>query len=129
MKEISATDRFYRNLRKFNGPWLPKGRLTVASVNCFGNTPLHVAAMSDHVDIVRKLISSGAEVNAKADASYTPLHLVSHVDIARELLAAGAAPRITNDFGATPAEIAHRTQRCEIADLLNGWEAHPATIP
>ena len=129
MKEISATDRFYRNMRKFNGPWQPKGRLTVTSVNCFGNTPLHLAAMSDNLEVVRELIVCGADVNARADDAYTPLHLVSDVSIARELLAAGADPRITNDFGATPAVTAYCTKKHEIADLLNGWQADPAKIP
>ena len=129
MKEISATDRFYRNIREFNGPWQPKGRLTVTSVNCFGNTPLHLAAMSDNLEVVRELIACGADVNARADDSYTPLHLVSDVAVAQELLAAGADPRITNDFGATPAVTAHRTQNYAITDLLSGWQADPAKIP
>ncbi len=42
-----------------------------------GLTPLHVACMHGHEEIVRYLIKNGAHVNALDTSGMTPLHLVS----------------------------------------------------
>ncbi len=52
-----------------------EGNLHVDSVNVRQQTPLHLAAKGGHVDVVKRLIESGASVKPDND-SYTPLHYV-----------------------------------------------------
>ncbi len=59
-------------------------------------TALHLAAQNDHVDIVRRLVASGAPVNATMTSrgidGITPLHLAveaGHVDVMDVLIEAG----------------------------------------
>ena len=52
----------------------------------FGNaTPLHTAARWGYKEIIELLISSGADVNAKDDNGWTPLHRAANKEI-RDLL-------------------------------------------
>jgi ankyrin repeat protein len=48
--------------------------------NEYGDTPLHLAALAGHLDVVRVLIDNKADVNAKNKEGYTPLHLASEMD-------------------------------------------------
>ncbi|KAH9962806.1 ankyrin repeat-containing domain protein [Lactifluus volemus] len=40
-----------------------------------GKTPLHYASERGHLDVVRLLLGSGADVNARMDDGSTPLHV------------------------------------------------------
>ena len=59
-----------------------------------GATPLHYAAENGHVEIVRLLLQNGAEVNAKSNRGWTPLHwttvIFGHIDILHLLVENGA---------------------------------------
>jgi len=58
-----------------------------------GLMPLHVAASKGQVDVVSRLISDGAFVNARDDGDYTPLHFAAergHVEVVSLLLSKGA---------------------------------------
>ncbi|MGB0749576.1 MAG: ankyrin repeat domain-containing protein [Magnetospiraceae bacterium] len=84
----------------------------------YGQTPLILAAVKGHGDIVDYLISRGAKLNVTAKHGMTPLMLASlngHGDIVKSLLKAGAdqspvakgAPgyfgKTAEDLAATPA--------------------------
>jgi ankyrin repeat protein len=55
-----------------------------------GGTPLHVAALRDHKDVVAFLLANGADINAKDNFGMTPLHYAAingHEDVTELLLA------------------------------------------
>jgi len=47
----------------------------VNAIGDLGNAPLHHAASRGNVDIIRKLLQGGAEVNIKNEFGQTPLDL------------------------------------------------------
>ncbi len=49
-------------------------------------TPLHIAAHYAEADVVRWLLSKGADVNARAYNRFTPLHLTEEPEIAKLLI-------------------------------------------
>jgi 26S proteasome non-ATPase regulatory subunit 10 len=58
-----------------------------------GDSPLHIAAMAGHKDIVVLLLAKGADINARANLGRTPLHWAAwngHYEVARILVAHGA---------------------------------------
>ena len=58
-----------------------------------GRTPLHLAALQGHMQLVKLLENSGANVNASDEHGMTPLHKAAvqgHADTVAELLAHGA---------------------------------------
>lgn len=89
--EVSQATQSIEN----NSPeWNQKGK--------FGLTPLHYAAEYGHLDLVKKLIEKGADVNAESgtfseygakEGYQTPLHLAvkyGHLEVAKYLISKGA---------------------------------------
>src|SRR5262245_33107201 len=82
------------------------------------------AARDADVDAVRKLIASGADVNAPEADSTTALLWAAYQsspELVSMLLSAGADPNVANDFGVTPLLQASRYgDAATIAVLLKG---------
>ncbi|MCY3945085.1 MAG: ankyrin repeat domain-containing protein, partial [Anaerolineaceae bacterium] len=85
----------------------------------FGETPLFAAITSEQQNIVRVLLSAGADPNNRNASGFVPLHFAighEHSDIVKLLLAAGADP---NGGGHLPLLAACRaTGNQEILNLL-----------
>ena len=67
------------------------------------------------------LIANGAEVNAKNNNGYTPLHNAagySEAAVAKLLIDNGAEVNAKNKFGNTPLDIARKERNSEVAKLL-----------
>ena len=90
-----------------------------AKHDAFGMTPLEIAAIAGHKEIVELLIAEGAYVNAKDKKGRTPLHhaaTVGRKEIVELLIAKGADVNAKTEGGITPLDLAKRHP--EIADLL-----------
>jgi len=90
-----------------------EGRDVNATDSHLAMTPLHYAAAAEHLDVVRFLISRGANVNAidKATAGDTPLgHIAQECSLtmAKTLLDAGANPLIPGMMQITLLQRAER---------------------
>jgi len=69
-------------------------------------TPLHLAALYCHEQVVRALIEAGADVDAKDALGLTPLHYASCASVAALLLDAGADVDAAGATGLTPLHLA-----------------------
>jgi ankyrin repeat protein len=81
------------------------------------------AVLSEHKDVVKILLDSGAEVDTRASDGRTPLILAAskgNKEIVNMLLQAGADPSLTDQTGATAESMAAAKGFREIADLLHG---------
>ena len=85
-----------------------------------GSTPLISAVGSGRKDLVKLLLAKGADVNAKDDVGYTPLHLAVKVsnEVVELLLAKGADVNAKDNFGYTPLHLAAPYYSKEVVKLL-----------
>lgn len=92
-----------------------------------GWTPLHTASFFGRSDIVRLLISKGANANAMDKSGETPLHLVAaegSIETAGILISAGARIDAKTLCGWTPLHNAVMENRIELAQFLISKGAH-----
>lgn len=80
-------------------------------------TPMHIAALNGHENIIEFLIRLEADITAKTGAGHTPLHVaVSHSQekVAEVLCNRGANPFIANKEGWLPLDLAatEKLQQC-----------------
>src|ERR1700756_2981435 len=81
----------------------------VFSKDTNGNTPLHLAAHGNHIDVVSLLLLSKADVNAENNDGWSPLLLAAqegHRDIVELLLEHKAEVNTKNKDGFTPLHVA-----------------------
>ncbi|KAL8790515.1 MAG: hypothetical protein Q9195_006346 [Heterodermia aff. obscurata] len=102
-----------------------KKRTTWAHVLVEDASPMHAAVAGGHLDLVKILLSQGADMETNVEGSGTPLTLAAswgRADIVRLLLAAGA-----NTIDGTALYAAVREGRIEIAQelLAAGSKAEP----
>lgn len=77
------------------------------------DTPLHIASLSNNIELVRYLVERGAEVNAKRSSVYrTALCWSENIEISRFLLDHGATVKDDELYYAT------RVNKPDIVDLL-----------
>jgi hypothetical protein len=85
---------------------LKKNSKLVSSKDNDGDTPLHIAALNGHKDMLELLLANKADVNAKNKNGRTPLHWAAgYKNIAGRLLAKGAAVNAKDKNGRTPLHI------------------------
>lgn len=93
-----------------------------ALINDAGWTALHYAASGTHEEVVRWLISQGADLNARSPNGTTPLMMAAGyggISSAEVLLEAGADAALRNDHGMTAADFARRAGQDDLAVRLD----------
>ena len=86
-----------------------------------GSTALHLAALDGQSEMVRLLLASKAQVNARGLREETPLHMAmydGHREMAELLLANQADVSAQNTAGETPLHVAARKGHRELVALL-----------
>ncbi|MGD8501864.1 MAG: ankyrin repeat domain-containing protein, partial [Phycisphaerales bacterium] len=92
---------------------------------------LHEAASDGDIELIRSLVSSGADVNEQNNWGWTPLYTAvatGHGDIVRLLIAEGADADTPSKAGLTPLHFAVNNGNRDIAKLLikNGADCRTA---
>lgn len=92
-----------------------------ADVNKQGWAPLHYAATSGHIELIRLLIEKHAYIDAESPNGSTPLMMAAQygtLSAVKLLLEEGADPLLKNQLGLTAIDFAQRAQRKENADMI-----------
>ena len=93
-----------------------------ADVNKPGWTPLHYAASSGQVAIMKLLLDNYAFIDAQSPNGTTPLMMAAMYgsnDAVKLLLAEGADTAMKNQQGMTAVDFAQRASRAEAAELIS----------
>ena len=103
-----------------NARSLIEGGADVSRRTSHGTTPLSRAVGVGFKDIVELLIAKGADVNAKDNWNWTPLHsaVYGHKDIVELLITEGANVNARDGGGRTPLWYAKDKGNNEIVELL-----------
>ena len=92
-----------------------------ADVNKTGWTPLHYAATSAHLPLIRLLLENYAYIDAESPNGSTPLMMASmygNPEAVKLLIEEGADPMLKNQQGLTAQQFAQRGNRPDSAELL-----------
>jgi uncharacterized protein len=84
-------------------------------------SPLIVAVISNHIDIVSLLLENGADINLSDNTKRCPLHyaaIYGHIELVNLLLENGADPLKTDSSNLTPEQLAKKYSHLEIASIL-----------
>ncbi|KAJ2402045.1 phosphate system positive regulatory protein pho81 [Coemansia sp. RSA 2559] len=100
------------------------------TANTQGMHPIHVAARSGNVEILRLLLKYGAPVDViDKDLGWTPVFYAAsegHTDIIQTLLEAGANANVVDEVGHTPEYYASYEGHANCADVLLDAKARVA---
>ena len=89
-----------------------------------GLTALHYACRAGHLDVVRFLLSLGADPNQRAPDGRTALHFAaaySSKEIVYELLANCADVDARDDYGCRSLDLARQNRNDKVCSALEGW--------
>jgi len=102
----------------------------VTGICCIGSTPLHFAAFSssaEHIEIGKLLIDSGANVDAKDDTNWTPVHHAATAfydakysgEFIKVLLKAGADTEVKSSETSHETPLMTASSSCSVQSIEN----------
>lgn len=115
--ELEAILEDYRSLPEYSGLSLSN----VKTPSLFGDWPINIAATRGSLHELSVLLRSGAEINAKGEHQYTPLHNSveqGKLEAVRLLVENGADLSARNINGQTPLDLAGVLEEGLIAAYL-----------
>ncbi|XP_063280110.1 ankyrin repeat domain-containing protein 31 [Prinia subflava] len=127
-KRIDNKRRREAFVRNAVNPTRPLSLSTIHRRNVYGENLLHRAVAHQDINLVRRIIKAGGNVNAQDYAGLTALHIASvegFYGIANLLLKAGADVNATQKEQITPLQDAVREGHYEMANLLLWYGADP----
>ena len=86
-----------------------------------GASPLQYACQNGHPEVVRTLLSAGAEVNPQNEDGFSPLHAAcqaGHREVVHALLSAGANVNLQAKGGCSPLQMACHSGDMEVVRAL-----------
>ncbi len=89
--------------------------------NTFKVQPIHAAAASRNLDIMRAVLEAGADPNIPQQQGFLPLHEAAtngNREMAELLVKHGANPRLANDAGKTSIDLATEKGHSDLAAWL-----------
>ncbi|MCB0642846.1 MAG: ankyrin repeat domain-containing protein [Phaeodactylibacter sp.] len=95
--------------------------LNLPSNNAFQVAPIHSAAATGNLNLLKLLVESGAQVNCSQANGVTPLHSAAHLgqlEMVVYLLDRGANPSARMTDGSTPLDLARKDQQEKVVALL-----------
>jgi ankyrin repeat protein len=89
--------------------------------NAFKVQPVHAAAASRNLDILRAVLETGGDPNVPQQQGFVPLHEAAssgNREMAELLIKHGANPRLANDAGKTSIDLATDKGHADLAALF-----------
>ena len=131
LKVLSAQDEAAGKKVKCSrcGTFLRIPRPTPKPKTAASDSALYRAAATGDASAVEKLLTVGADVNAKNEDGRTALHVAANERVAKLLLAKGADVNARSNNGETPLHIASGDGRKDVAEALleNGADMNAET--
>ena len=94
--------------------------------NDLGAAPLHSAAAGGRLEICKRLVAAGADVNAREQDGFTPLQIAAEneqIELVRLFLENGADPLASAADGRTALDFARGKGNAELIEVLSGGRA------
>mmetsp|Transcript_12839 Transcript_12839/g.16545 ORF Transcript_12839/g.16545 Transcript_12839/m.16545 type:complete len:171 (-) Transcript_12839:361-873(-) len=117
------------NLKRVQGMLGSGDIVNVNFVNEYGSTPLILACLKGHTDIVKVLLDNYADFNVQGPKDWSPLHCATfygHIETANLLLIHGSRIDVENSHGYVPGSAFNKgvpSDKCaQIKRLLTSYE-------
>ena len=98
----------------------------IEETNKNGWGPLHQAAYSGELEMLKLLIAKGAKLDATCHDGDTPVHYAAvqgELDCVKALAAAGCKLDVKDNDGETPMNVAHKSVKKELKALIDAAAA------
>lgn len=110
----------YQDIPDFHG-------INISSIdtkNAHNDQLLHVASVNNDKESVEELLKAGADINAKGENGFTPLHYAveqGNYNIVNLLIYFGANKSVKNEFNETALDLAVNLDESEIEKFLKKY--------